>query len=447
MISNLGNIKQIPELRKRVFFTIFMLAVYRLGVFVSTPGINVEALRNMFQTAGGTLFGLLNMFSGGSLENFSIFTLGIMPYISVSIIMQFLTPVVPALDALKKEGAAGQRIITRYTRQFTIALALFQGFLIAKGLESQGLVVHPGMEFRISTMLTLTAGTAFIMWLGEQITEKGIGNGMSMIIFAGIIARMPKVFAETVALTRTGELAPISLLGVLIFALATVAIIVFIERSYRKIPVQYPRRQVGQNIAQAQTQFLPLKVNMAGVIPPIFAVAFLSLPATIAQFNPDSELLGDIMSYLSPGNWPYVLIYIGMIFVFCYYYTSVVYNPNEVAENLKKNGGFIPSVRPGKQTSDYLYAVLNRLTFWGAIYIAAICLVPEYFYLSLNTLSFAYIFGGTAILIAVSVTLDLASQINSHVVAQNYESFMSKSASGKVGNVSMRKLRAKALKR
>ena len=448
MFASLGNIKQIPALKKKIWFTIFMLAVYRLGVFVSTPGIDVEALRNLFETAGGSLFGMMNMFSGGSLENFSIFTLGIMPYISVSIIFQFMTPVIPALAALKKEGPAGQRIITRYTRQFTILLALIQGYLIATGLESQpGLVIDPGWQFRISTVLTLAAGTSFIMWLGEQITEKGIGNGMSMIIFAGIIARMPQAIAEVVTKAKLGELNPGSVLIMFLFAIATVAIVVYVERSFRKVPVQYPRRMVGKtNMAQAQTQFLPLKLNMAGVIPPIFAIAFLSMPGMIASFNPDSVLLGDIMSYLSPGRWPYALIYTIMVFVFCYYYVSIIYNPEEVADNLKKNGGFIPSVRPGKQTAEYLYAILNRLTFWGAIYITAVCLIPEFFYLSFNSLSFAYVFGGMAVLITVSVTLDLASQIESHVVAQNYESFMNKSA-GKVGAVSMKKLRSKALKR
>ncbi len=447
MISSLDNIKQIPELKKKIWFTLFMLAVYRLGVFVSTPGINVEALRNMFQQAGGTLFGLLNMFSGGSLENFSIFTLGIMPYISVSIIVQFITPVVPALDALKKEGQAGQKIITGYTRKATILLALFQGLMIAKGLESQGLALVPGWDFRISTMMTLTAGTAFIMWLGEQITERGIGNGISMIIFAGIIARMPQVMMETLALTRTGELSPFTILFVFAFVFLTIAAIVFVEKSQRKIPVQYPRRMVGNNMAQAQTQFLPLKVNMAGVIPPIFAVAFLSLPATIAQFNPDNQILSEIMTYISPGNWPYVVVYTILIFVFCYYYTSIMYNPKEVADNLKKQGGFIPSVRPGEQTAEFLYGVLNRLTFWGAIYIASICLIPQMVYMELNTKSFAYIFGGTAILIVVSVTLDLASQIQSHVMGQQYQAFMEKSANNKVGAVSMRKLRSKALRR
>lgn len=440
MIGGLGKVGKIPELRDRVLFTIAMLGVYRLGVFVPTPGIDVEALRRMFDRGDGTLFSLVNMFSGGSLENFSIFTLGIMPYISVSIIIQFLTPAIPALDALKKEGAAGQRVLTRYTRQATIALALFQGFLIARGLESQGSLVLPpgGWTFYITTMITLAAGTAFIMWLGEQITEKGIGNGMSIIIFAGIVARMPQELIQTIALSRTGEIQPLTVLVILLFCVATVAAIVFVERSFRKVPVQYPRRNAGNRAMQSAPQYLPLKVNMAGVIPPIFASAFFALPATVATFT-TNEALQDAMVYLSPGTWTYTGIFIVLIMVFSYYYTSVVYNPTEVADNLKKNGAFIPSVRPGKQTAEYLYGVLNRLTFWGGIYIALVCLIPQFVYLELGAQSFAYVFGGTAVLIVVGVTLDTASQIESFVVARNYEAFMSKSTKVKgLGGVTMR---------
>jgi preprotein translocase subunit SecY len=301
-----------------------MLAVYRLGVFVPVPGIDVEALQKMFSTADGTLFGLVNMFSGGSLENFSIFTLGIMPYISVSIIFQFMSPVIPALDALKKEGAAGQKIITRYTRQATLVLALFQGFLIARGLESQpGLVLPPGgMKFYLVTMITLAAGTAFIMWLGEQITEKGIGNGMSMIIFAGIVARMPQQLAETFALSRSGELQPLVVLLIFAFCILTVAAIVFVERTYRKIPVQYPKHNVGKNM-QGPPQYLPLKVNMAGVIPPIFASAFFTLPATIASFS-TNETVQEVVSYLTPGTWSYTVIFIVYSF-FLSTYIAVTY--------------------------------------------------------------------------------------------------------------------------
>ena len=447
MVGGLENIGKVPELRNRILFTLAMLAVYRLGVFVSTPGIDVASLQQMFDTSDGTLFGLINMFSGGSLENFSIFTLGIMPYISVSIIMQFLTPAIPALDALKKEGPSGQRIITRYTRQGTIALALFQGFLIAKGLEQQGLVIPEarGYQFYVSTMITLTAGTAFIMWLGEQITERGIGNGMSIIIFAGIIARMPQVLFSTIALSREGQISWFAMLFLMLFCVATVYAIVFVERSYRKIPVQYPRRMVAKN-QMAPPQYLPLKVNMAGVIPPIFASAFLVLPATIGGFV-QHPMVQDAMSYLQPGGTLYTSIFVVLIIVFCFYYTAVIYDPKEVADNLKKHGAFIPTVRPGKQTADYLYGVLNRLTVWGSIYISLVCVVPQLVYFNVGTQSFAYVFGGTAILIVVGVTLDTASQIESHVVARNYEAFMSKSSKQRGGQGSLRQMRTRVLKR
>lgn len=446
MMGGLGSIGKVPELKQRVLFTLLMLAIYRLGVFVSTPGIDVKALRSLFEANSGTIFDLVNMFSGGSLENFSIFTLGIMPYISVSIIMQFLTPVVPALAALKKEGAAGQRVLTRYTRIFTVALAIFQSYVIATGLESQGLVLNPGMEFKVLTVCTLTAGTAFIMWLGEQITERGIGNGMSMIIFAGIIARMPSVFVQTLQLAQTGEVQPHEILLVLIFCAFTIVGIVYVERCFRKVPVQYPRRMVGKNIAQAQTQYLPLKLNMAGVIPPIFASAFLVLPATITQFS-GSQVLKDYMAWFQSDSLVYNLIFVALIIVFSYYYTAVVYDPNEVAENLKKGGGFVPTVRPGKPTADYLYGILNRLTFWGSIYIAIVCVVPQLVYAEVGMASFGYIFGGTAVLIAVSVTLDTASQIESYVLSHNYEAFLNKAQKAGRSSVTLRQARARMLKR
>jgi preprotein translocase subunit SecY len=446
MLGGFGDIGKIPELRKRILFTFFMLAVYRLGVFVSTPGINVERLRSLFDTSDGTLFGLINMFSGGALEHFSIFTLGITPYISVSIIMQVLTPTIPSLAALKKEGEAGQRIITRYTRYFTVLLALFQGYMIAQGLEAQGLAQAPGLSFRLSTMITLTAGTAFIMWLGEQITEKGIGNGSSIIIFAGIVARMPEVFVSTLALARENELHPVVVLLLFAFAVLSVAGIVFVERSHRKIPVQYPRRVVGRNLAQAQTQYLPLKVNMSGVIPPIFASAFLVVPATVAQFS-SNQMLKDIVGWFTPGSWGYSVSFVVLIFLFAFFYTSLIFNPSEVAENLKKNGGFIPTVRPGKQTVDYFYNILNRLTVWGAIYISIVCILPQLVYFHFNASAFAHVFGGTAVLIAVGVTLDTASQIESYIVSKNYESFMSRSSKIRGGMGSMGQMRSRILRR
>lgn len=441
--TSVGDITKSPELLKRILFTLGMLAVYRLGVHVSTPGIDVLKLKQMFEGGREALFGLINLFSGGALENFSIFTLGITPYISVSIIVQVLTPIVPALEALKKEGDAGRRVITRYTRWGTIILALIQSYAIAKGLQNQGLVYAPGIPFILMCMATLTAGTAFIMWLGEQITEKGIGNGTSLVIFAGIVARMPVELLSTLALARTGEVSAFTVLFVIAFALATVYGIVFMERSLRKIPIQYPRRTVGKNVTQAQTQYMPLKVNMSGVIPPIFASAMIVLPLTFASFS-SNEAIQSIAAYLQHGTFTYSLVFAVLVFLFAFFYTAIIFNPEEVAENLKKNGGSIPTIRPGKPTADYFYYVLNRLTLWGAIYIALICLVPEYLFLQLGVPGFASVFGGTAILIVVGVTLDTASQIESHVVARNYENFMSKttkSARGGVGSAAYSRAR------
>lgn len=445
-MSAIAALARLPELKKRIVFTLTMLAVYRFGVFVSTPGVKVDAIRRLFEDSAGNFFGLINLFSGGALEQFSILTLGISPYITVSIIVQLLTPSIPMLENLRKEGEAGRRIITRYTRQGTILLALFQALMISIALEKKGLVNDPGWDFRIITMITLTAGTAFMMWLGEQITERGIGNGMSILIFAGIAARMPQVFGETIALARTGELSPFVVLALLATALLTISGIIFVERSHRKIPIQYPRRMVGKRMAQAQMQYMPLKINMTGVIPPIFASAFLMLPVTILSVFP-GKTSDEMMSYLTPGGVTHALIYIILIVLFSYFYTAVVFNPVEVADNLKKNGGFIPTVRPGQQTVDYLYGVLNRLTLWGAIYISIVCLVPEAFYYSVNANSFAYVFGGTAVLIVVGVTLDTAAQIESILVAKNYESFMNKSSKVRGGIGSASYNRARLLRR
>jgi preprotein translocase subunit SecY len=324
---------------------------------------------------------------------------------------------------------------------------MLQGLMIAYGLEGQGGLVHnPGWTFRISTMITLTAGTAFIMWLGEQITEKGIGNGISIIITAGIVARMPEIFVGTIALAQTGEIAPMTVLLAMLFCLFTIAAIVYVERSQRRIPVQYPRRMVGKNLAQAQTQYMPLKVNMAGVIPPIFASAFLVLPATVASVMPNETIEG-FMAYMVPGQPVYMTVFAVLIVLFCFFYTAIIFNPTEIAENLKKNGGFIPSVRPGKQTVDYLYGVLNRLTFWGAIYITLVCIIPEIVYLNLGVGAFSFVFGGTAILIVVVVTLDTAAQIQSHLIAKNYEAFMSRSSKARGGIGSMGHTRSRLLKR
>jgi preprotein translocase subunit SecY len=430
-MSGIAQVFQIPELKKRLLFTISMLAVYRFGVFVSTPGVNVDAIRRMFEENANTIFGLINLFSGGALEQFSIFTLGISPYITVSIIIQLLSPSIPYLENLKKEGESGRRIITRYTRRGTILLAIFQSYMIARALESKGLAT-PGFQFELITVITLTAGTAFIMWLGEQITERGLGNGTSIIIFAGIAARMPSVFGSTVELARTGELSPFAVLFILLFSLFTIYAIIFVERSHRKIPVQYPRRMVGNRSTVAQTQYMPLKLNMSGVIPPIFASAIMMLPATIVTVVP-SLSMSQFGQLFTPGAWGYEVAYVALIVLFSYFYTAVVFNPVDVADNLKKNGGFIPLVRPGAETADYLYTVLNRLTLWGSIYIAAVCVVPQVVYLEMGASQFAYVFGGTAVLIVVGVTLDTASQIESMLVARNYEAFMSRSSKVKSG--------------
>ena len=417
---------QIPELKKRLLFTIGMLAVYRFGVFVSTPGVDVDKIRQMFESHANTLFGLINLFSGGALEQFSIFTLGISPYITVSIIIQLLTPSFPHLENLKKEGDAGRRVITRYTRQGTVLLALFQSYMIARALESKGLAT-PSLSFELVTMITLTAGTAFVMWLGEQITERGLGNGTSLIIFAGIAARMPSVFGSTVELARTGEVSPFTIIALIFFSLFSIYAIVYVERAHRKIPVQYPRRMVGKRMTQAQTQYMPLKLNMTGVIPPIFASAILMVPATLVTVLPGADLSA-FGKFFTPGSWGYESIYVALIVLFSFFYTAVVFNPTEVADNLKKNGGFIPLVRPGSETADYLYGVLTRLTLWGAIYISLVCVLPQVIYLQMGASQFAYVFGGTAVLIVVGVTLDTASQIESMLVARNYEAFMSKNS-------------------
>jgi preprotein translocase subunit SecY len=445
-MNGLLQVFQIPELKKRLMFTIGMLAVYRFGVFVSTPGVDVSAIRRMFEDNANTLFGMINLFSGGALEQFSIFTLGISPYITVSIIIQLLSPSIPFLENLKKEGEAGRRILTRYTRQGTIILALVQSYMIARALEGKGLVATPGLSFEIITMLTLTAGTAFVMWLGEQITERGLGNGTSIIIFAGIAARMPQVFGSTVELARTGEISPFAILFLLFFSLLSIYAIIFVERSHRKIPIQYPRRMVGKRMTQAQTQYMPLKVNMTGVIPPIFASAIMMLPATIMTVIPAANLSG-LGQIFTPGQWGYEALYVGLIVIFCFFYTAVVFNPVEVADNLKKNGGFIPLVRPGQETADYLYGVLNRLTLWGAIYISAVCVVPQMVYFGLGASQFAYVFGGTAVLIVVGVTLDTASQIESMLLARNYENFMARSSKVRGGIGSMSYARSRLLRR
>ncbi len=434
IIPGFQDAAKIPELRKRIFFTLGMLIIYRIGVFVPTPGIDAEKLKSLFEQASKTLFGLVNMFSGGALENFSVLALGIGPYIGVSIAMQMLTHVVPHLEELQKEGASGRRVITRYTRIGTVALALIQGFALSIALESQGVVSNPGFAFKIITAITLCAGASFIMWLGEQITEHGIGNGISLVITAGILASMPSTLLQTFELTRTGEIDPGSLLLILTFGVATIALIVWVERSQRRIPVQYPKRAVGKGVASATNQHLPLKVNSSGVMAPIFASLSLLLFSTLFQwFATDS--MQSYISFFEPTNIVYNVVFTILIIFFCYFYTSITVDPEKMAENLKSHGGFVPGVRPGKETATYLSKVLSMLTLWGSIYVTIVCIAPTLFYINMGAASFSYFFGGTAILITVVVMLDTVAQMESHLVARNYEGFMEKGP-GKVRGLS-----------
>jgi preprotein translocase subunit SecY len=420
----LGNITRIPELNRRILFTFGMLAVYRLGCAVPTPGIDPDALRQFFEEAGGGIFGLINMFSGGAFEQLSIFALGIMPYISASIIIQLLTVVIPKLEELKKEGEEGRRTITRYTRYGTVGLAIVQGLLLATALENGtfGLntVVTPGWSFRIMTVITLTAGTAFIMWLGEQINERGIGNGISLIIFAGIVVAMPAAASNFLQMVQTDQIAPVGGLLLLAFMVAVVAAIVFFERSQRRIPIQYARRVVGRREVAGGMAYFPLRLNSAGVIPPIFASSLLFLPQQITQFS-GSPLMEDFFAdYLAFGTWPYNLIYAAMVVFFAYFYTGIMINPDDVADNIKRGGGYIPGIRPGKKTAEYIERVLNRITAIGALYLAVVCVLPN---LLITRFHVPFYFGGTALLICVGVAMDTVGQIESHLVARNYDSF------------------------
>ncbi len=426
MLAGFQNAAKIAELRKRIFFTLIMLAVYRVGVAIPTPGIDGQALAVFFEQASSTVFGLVNLFSGGALERFSIFALGIMPYISSSIIIQLLTVVVPTLERLSKEGEVGRRKITEYTRYGTVGLALLQGFFISVGLEqirtpSGGSVIFdPGWNFRIMTVITLTSGTAFIMWLGEQITERGIGNGISLIIFAGIVASIPSAITSTIEFVREGEIGVMVVALILILMVAVVAAVIIMERGHRRIPVQYAKRVVGRRMYGGQTSHLPLKLNTAGVIPPIFASSILVFPTTIAEFS-ESSWAKNIADLLAPGAWLYNLSYVALIIFFCYFYTAVVFNPTDVADNMKKNGGFIPGIRPGQRTAEYLDRILSRLTLSGALYISAVCILPT---LLIGFFNVPFFFGGTALLIVVGVALDTAAQIETQVLMRNYEGFM-----------------------
>jgi len=420
------NIFKIPELKKKVLFSLGMLAVYRIGCFIPTPGIDRIALASFFKQAQGTLLGLFDMFSGGALERLSVFALGIMPYISSSIIFQLLTVVVPAIEKLSKEGESGRKKIIQYTRYGTMVLSVVQGLGIAIGLESMRgpagelVVPTPGWSFRLMTVLTLTAGTAFIMWLGEQMSEKGIGNGISLIIFAGIVCRIPTAIGNTLKLLNAGQLSLFVIIFMLAIMFAVVAGIVFVERGQRRLPIHYAKRVVGLKTFNAQSSHLPLKVNMAGVIPPIFASSIIMFPATIANFI-NIPWVQTAAKSLTPGNWIYELFFVAFIVFFCYFYTAVTFNPVDVAENIKKHGGYIPGIRPGKETSDFMDTVLTRLTFAGAIYISIVCVIPT---ILISKFNLPFYFGGTALLIVVGVGMDTVAQIESHLITRNYEGFL-----------------------
>jgi len=424
--SSFWNIGKIPELRNRIVFTAALLAVYRIGIFISTPGVDRVALGKAFKQLGGTLFGVFNMFSGGAFEQASIFALGIMPYISSSIIMQLLTVVIPTLERLQKEGEAGRRKINQYTRYGTIVLAVVQGYAIAnylvQGPSGLQVVSDPGPLFYVMTILTLTAGTTFIMWLGEQITERGIGNGISLIIFAGIVAQLPRALFDTFNQVQESSITPVQLLVLGAIVLGVIAAIIFFEQAQRRIPVQYAKRLVGKKTYAGQTTHLPLKINTSGVIPPIFASSILMFPATLANFV-DADLLGDITPFFSFNSWFYNTAYVVLIVFFCYFYTAVTFNPIDVADNMKKYGGYIPGIRPGKKTAEYIDRVLSRITFGGALYLSAVCVLPT---VLITTMNVQFMFGGTGLLIVVGVALDTVRQIESHLITRHYDGFAGK---------------------
>ena len=427
MLEGFSSASRMPELRKRVGFTAGALAVYRLGCHVPTPGIDGQALAQFFANARSNILGLVNLFSGGALERFSIFALGIMPYISASIILQLLTVVIPYLEKLSKEGEIGRRKITQYTRYGTVALSLVQSFFISAGLETiqapggAGVVFHPGWGFRLMTMITLTTGTAFIMWLGEQMTERGIGNGISMIIFAGIVAQLPNAVLTMLEFVRQRELSIFAALFMAVVAVIVIAIIIFMERGQRRIPVQYAKRVVGRRVYSGQSSHLPLKVNTAGVIPPIFASSVLLFPASIASMFGDNPIAQYVSRALTPGSLLYSLVDIGLIIFFCYFYTAVTFNPSDVSDNLKKFGGYIPGIRPGQRTADFIDRILVRITLAGAIYVAVICVLPT---ILISQLRVPFYFGGTALLIVVGVALDTIAAMETHMISRSYEGFM-----------------------
>jgi len=415
------------ELKSRLLFVLGALVVYRLGAHIPVPGIDPDALAKLFESQGGGILGMFNMFSGGALSRFTVFALGIMPYISSSIIMQLLTVVSPQLEQLKKEGESGRRQITKYTRYGTVFLALFQALGISIALEAQpGLVLDPGLMFRLTTVVTLVSGTMFLMWLGEQITERGIGNGISIIIFSGIVAGLPRAIGGTLELARTGAFSIPLVIFLFAAAIMVTAFVVFVERGQRKITVNYAKRQVGRKVYGGQTSHLPLKLNMAGVIPPIFASSIILFPATLAGWFGSSDRMSwlkDIGTTLSPGQPLYVMFYAIAIVFFCFFYTALVFNPKETADNLKKSGAFVPGIRPGEQTAKYIDRIMARLTLVGAAYITSVCLLPEFLIVKFNV---PFYFGGTSLLIIVVVTMDFMAQVQSYLMSHQYESLLKK---------------------
>lgn len=426
MFASLQNIFSIPELRRRILFTLGVLVVYRIGCHIPIPGIDAQVLSSFFEGTEGTLLGLVSAFTGGALERMTVFALGIMPYISASIILQLLKVVFEPIEKLSKEGEQGQKKITQYTRYGTIILSVIQGTGIAVGLQTMRgpagelVVTQPGIGFILLTVLTLTAGTAFIMWLGEQITERGIGNGISLIIFAGIVAMIPSALVNTIRLLRTGALSPVAMIFIALVMVAVVWAIVFIERGQRRVPIHYARRVVGMRNYGGQTSHLPLKVNMSGVIPPIFASSIIMFPATVASLV-DLPWVQKLASVMSPDHLIYNIFYVAFIIFFCYFYTAVTFNPVDVADNVKKQGGYVPGIRPGKETADFLDTVLSRLTFAGAMYVSAVCVLPT---ILIGQFNVPFFFGGTSLLIVVAVGLDTAAQIEAHLVSRSYEGFM-----------------------
>ena len=427
--AGFGALAKADELKKRLWFTVGALIVYRLGTYLPLPGINPGALADIFSQQSSGILGMFDMFSGGALGRMTIFALNIMPYITASIIMQLMTAIVPSLEAMKKDGESGRKMINQYTRYLTVLLASVQGYGIAVGLESaSGVVNDPGMFFRVTTVVTLVGGTLFLMWLGEQITSRGVGNGISLIIFAGIVANLPTALAGTLELGRTGALSSLLIVLLLVMAVAVIAFIVFIERSVRKILVQYPKRQHGNKVFGGDQSFLPLKINVPGVIPPIFASSLLLMPVSIINLSGGqaggADWLVTLNALLGRGQPLYLAIYVSMIVFFAFFYTAIVFNPEDTAENLRKYGGYIPGIRPGKSTADYLDFVLTRLTVLGAAYLSAVCILPE---LLISQYAVPFYFGGTSLLIVVTVTLDTVTQIQSHLMAHQYEGLIKKS--------------------